>query len=212
MSERVNRKIVVVNQAVNYLTIGYCNAFHQKFDEVVLITGSIHEQGEELDFDIKVDKINKWAERPSSKKFLSYLKDCLLIWWLLMTKYRSYEVFFVSVPPMGYLLNIILPHRFSVLIWDVYPDVFKVMGMQSSHPMYRVWGKLNSISFRKAYRVFTIGEKMKDLVAQYIRRDKVITTPIWSIFQENKKIQKSKNIFIKRQHLETQLSGLAVRH
>ena len=42
-----DRKIVVVNQAVNYLTIGICNEFSKKFDNVSLITGSIHSQGEE---------------------------------------------------------------------------------------------------------------------------------------------------------------------
>ena len=46
------RKIVVVNQAVNYLTIGLCNEFAAKFENVSLITGSIHVQGEELNNNI----------------------------------------------------------------------------------------------------------------------------------------------------------------
>src|SRR5690554_2288829 len=96
-----DRKIVIVNQAVNYLTIGFANAFHQKFEHVVLITGSIHSQGEELNPTIKVKKINQWHERPARKKMISYLKACFWIYWLLSTKYRKHEVFFVSVPPMA---------------------------------------------------------------------------------------------------------------
>lgn len=202
MNKPSERKIVVVNQAVNYLTIGFCNAFNEKFGEVALITGSIHVQGEELAPDIEVTKINKWAERPAWKKMTSYLWACLRIWWLLLTKYRNYEVFFVSIPPMGYLLNIILPHRFSMLIWDVYPDIFKITGMKESHPLYRFWAKLNTISFRKAYRIFTIGEKMKDLVAQYTGRNKIILSPIWSIFQKNKRVDKQENPFIKEHRLK----------
>ena len=87
--------------------------------------------------------------------------------------YRKSEVFFVSVPPMAYLLNIILPHRFSMIIWDVYPDGLKITGMQESHPVYKIWSKSNKISFRKAYKLFTIGDKMSDLLSQYITKYKI---------------------------------------
>lgn len=202
MNNTSDRKIVIVNQAVNYLTIGFCNAFNQRFDNVSLITGSIHVQGEELDPDIEVTKLNQWAERPVWKKMASYLLACFKIWILLLTKYRNHEVFFVSIPPMGYLLNIILPHRFSILIWDVYPDIFKVTGMKENHPLYRIWAALNRRSFRKAYRLFTIGETMKGLVCQYVDREKVVVTPIWSIFQENESIPKEENPFIEEHGLQ----------
>ncbi len=42
MKKIVNRKIIVVNQATNYLTIGFCNAFAAQFETVALISGSIH--------------------------------------------------------------------------------------------------------------------------------------------------------------------------
>ena len=130
MPEKIkDRKIVILNQASNYLTIGFANAFHEKFEDVTLITGSIRVQGEELSPTIKVRKINQWYERPARKKVFSYVRALFSMWWLLLIKYRKHEVFFVSVPPMGYLLNLILPHKFSMVIWDVYPDVFKIRGM-----------------------------------------------------------------------------------
>lgn len=196
------RKIVILNQAVNYLTIGFANAFLNKADEVVLITGSIHTQGEELNGNVKVHYINKWHERPTRKKFLSYLIAMIRMWWLLMTKYRKHEVFFVSVPPMGYLLNLFLPHKFSMVIWDVYPDVFKITGMKESHIVYRLWSKLNKRSFRKAHRVFTISERMADLLEIYVNRDKILIQPIWSIFQENLKHPKENNPFILEHKIE----------
>ena len=182
-----NRKLVILNQASNYLTIGFANAFIKEFDEVVLMTGSVHVQGEDLDSQIKIHSINRWYEKPGFKKIKSYLLAMIKMWWLLMTKYRKHEVYFVSVPPMGYLLNIFLPHRFSMVIWDVYPDIFKITGMQESHPVYRIWTWLNRKSFKKAYRLFTISEKMAELLHKYVDPNKVIVQPIWSIFQENKK-------------------------
>lgn len=190
------RKLVIINQAANYLTVGFANAFSLKADEVVLITGSLHVQGEELNDEVKVHWINKWYESPARKKALSYLKAMLLMWWLLMTKYRKHEVLFVSVPPMAYLLNIILPHRFSMVIWDVYPDIFKITGMAENHWLYKLWARLNKFSFKKAYKIFTISEKMAELIYQYVNKEKVIIQPIWSIFQSNEKKSKEENPFI----------------
>lgn len=196
-----NRKLVILNQASNYLTIGFANAFKKEFDEVVLMTGSVHVQGEALDRQIEIQSINRWYESPASKKMKSYLLAMLKMWWLLMTKYRKHEVFFVSVPPMGYLLNIFLPHRFSMVIWDVYPDIFKITGMQESHPLYRIWAWLNRKSFKKAYRIFTISEKMAELLYEYVSPSKVLVQPIWSIFEENRKVSKTENPFIQEHNL-----------
>ena len=197
-----SRKIVIINQAVNYLTIGICNEFSKQYEVTSLITGSIHVQGEELSETIKVTYIKKWKEEHGIAKIFNYIKATIQIWWLLITKYRSYEVFFISLPPMGYLLNLFCWHKFSMLIWDVYPDVFKITGMQESHLLYKVWAYLNKLSFKKAYKMFTIGERMADLLSVYVPREKLIIQPIWSIFQENKKIPKAENPFVTEHQLE----------
>lgn len=203
MAEKIkDRKIVIVNQAVNYLTIGICNAFYEKFEDVSLITGSIHTQGEELNPAIKVKMINKWVERPAKKKAQSYLTAMWKMFWLLNTRYRKHEVFFVSVPPMAYLLNLLTFQRFSMIIWDVYPDTMKITGMKESHPVYRVWSFLNRLSFKKAYRLFTIGNRMAGLLSRYVDEKKLHITPIWSIFQSNERTAKNQNPFIKEHGLE----------
>lgn len=196
------RKVVVVNQASNYLTIGLVNAFNQRCFKVALITGSIHVQGELLHHSIEVSKIKKWAERPIAKKLYSYIVGTLGIWWLLVTRYRNYEVLFVSLPPWGYLLSLFLRHRCSMIIWDVYPDVFKITGMSERHLVYRVWAYLNKKAFRKAYRIFTIGERMADLLSTYVTRERLLVQPIWSIFQKNKKVARATNPFVAAHRLE----------
>ncbi len=202
MSTSKVRKIVIINQAVNYLTIGIANEFANKFEDVALITGSIHSQGELLNDTIKITYINKWKEKHGFSKALIYLKALFTIWLLLLTKYRRYEVFFISVPPMAYLLNIILFNRFSMLIWDVYPDVFKITGMKENHFVYRLWSKLNYISFKKSHRLFTIGHKMGELLSKYVDYDRIIIQPIWSIFQRNDSIAKENNPFVEKHQLQ----------
>tara|TARA_B100000809_G_scaffold215878_1_gene221271 strand:+ start:468 stop:1613 length:1146 start_codon:yes stop_codon:yes gene_type:complete len=197
-----DRKIVVINQAINYLTIGLCNEFADKFENVSVITGNIHAQGEELNKEIEITYINKWIEAHGIKKAWVYLKALIHMYFLLITKYRKYEVFFVSVPPMAYLLNLIVTNRFSMIIWDVFPDTFKITGMKETNSVYRIWARLNRYSFKKAYRLFTIGDCMADLISTYVEKDKIIIQPIWSIFQDNDKIDKSNNPFIKEHSLE----------
>lgn len=196
------KKIVIVNQAVNYLTIGYANAFFDKFKDVTLITGSIHVQGEELNENIKLIKIKKWQERPPLKKLTSYIIGTIQIYFLLLIKFRNHEVFFISIPPWGYLLNLFIPNRFSMMIWDVYPDIFKIKGMKDEHLLYKFWSFLNKKSFKKAYKIFTIGEKTAELITQYVNRSKITITWIWSIFELSDKISKEENIFIKEHNLE----------
>ncbi len=202
VAQNKNRKIVVVNQAVNYLTIGLCNAFAEEFGQVDLITGSIHEQGEPLSQSVKVTKMNAWVSHSGWKKMFSYIWGCLRIYVLLITRYQKYDVFFMSLPPMAYLLSIVLPNRCSMLIWDVYPDVFKITGMKESNLLYKAWAKLNKIAFKKAYRAYTIGVKMAELLSKYVDREKIQITPIWSIFQSNGKVEKENNPFVLEQQLQ----------
>lgn len=195
----VGRHLVILNQAANYLTVGFANAFNRRFETVALVTGSVHVQGEELDPDIEVRRINRWHERPARKKALSYGLALLRMWWLLMTRYRRHEVLFVSVPPMGYLLNLLLPHRFSMVIWDVYPDTLKITGMRESHPVYRIWAWLNRRSFRKAWRLFTISEVMADALVAYVPRQRLQIQPIWAIFQGGERVTREHNPFVQEQ-------------
>lgn len=202
MSEARPRRLVILNQAANYLTIGFANAFNRRFESVSLITGSVHVQGAPLDGDIGVHLINRWHERPAWRKGLSWLWAMLRMWWLLMTRYRRHEVLFVSIPPMAYLLNLVLPHRFSMVIWDVYPDSLKITGMQENHPIYRVWAWLNRRSFQRAYRIFTISEPMAEMLARYTDQQHLIVHPIWSIFQDNERVASEDNPFVREQGLE----------
>ena len=202
MNKIKDRKIVIVNQAVNYLTIGICNEFATRFEEVSLITGGIHVQGEELNKEISIDYILPWKEEHGWGKMIIYIKALWAIFYKLKWKYKDFEVFFVSVPPMAYLLNILLPNRFSMLIWDVYPDVLKITGMKETHPVYKIWVNLNKKSFKKAYKLFTIGENMADLLSQYVKKEKILIQPIWSVFQKNERLDKQSNPFIKEHQLE----------
>lgn len=190
------RRLVIVNQAANYLTVGFANAFVARGVGVTLLAGSVHEQGERLDERVERARLVRWQQRPIWRKVLAYGSSLLQAWFLLLTRYRSHEVLFISIPPMAYLLALVLPNRCSVLVWDVYPDIFEVTGMSRSHGFYRLWARLNQRAFRRAYRLFTITEPMRDLLGAYVEKDKVKVTPIWSVFSGDEWIPDAQNTFL----------------
>ena len=190
------KKIIIINQAANYLTIGMANAFKAHYDEVLLMTGSVHVQGEALREDIQIVKINQWHDAPAWRKYSSFVEAMVRMWFLLLFKYRTSEVLFVSVPPMAYLLNLVLPNKFSMVIWDVYPDLLKITGIEESHPIYKLWASLNKRSFRKAHTLITISEVMSKTISKYVNLEKVLVQPIWSIFSLADKVEDLENPFI----------------
>lgn len=89
-----------------------------------------------------------------------------------------------------------------MLIWDVYPDAFKVTGMSEKNKIYKLWAQANQRVFKRAYRLFTIGNRMKELLSVYILPEKISVIPLWSIFDGTEKINKNSNPFIKQEELQ----------
>src|ERR1043166_8549716 len=90
-----DRRIVVVNQAVNYLTVGLCNEFVARFSQVSLVTGNVHSQGEELSDLVDVRAICKWREQHGLGKAVLYVRALLQIYFLLLIRYRPALLFAV---------------------------------------------------------------------------------------------------------------------
>lgn len=200
----MSRKIVFINQATGYLTIDIINEFANsgKFDKVALIAGSIRLQDVALSDKVEQCKIALYNRGNPKRKFFSWLKGTLQIFWVLLTKYRSYEVFYITIPPFAYLLSLLLKNRFSVLIFDVYPDVLQIFNISPNHPMYRLWARWNKSLFKRVYRLYTIGDGMANLLERYVPREKIIIIPNWSGLTNVRSIVKTDNIFLKDQGLE----------
>jgi glycosyltransferase involved in cell wall biosynthesis len=198
----MKREIVFVNQATGYLTIDIINEFAKEFDEVALITGSIRVQDIELDSKVKISKIVKYNRGSPIKKFISWLIGTIQIYFLLITKYKKHDIFYITIPPSAYLLSNILPNKFSVLIYDVYPDVLKIYNIKETNWLYKFWSKLNKKLFAKAHKIYTIGEGMAKLIDNYMSRENMSIIPNWSGLTKLQSIDKNENTWIKKNQLE----------
>ncbi len=196
------RKIVFVNQATGYLTIDIINEFAREFDKVAVIYGDIRVQDTDLNLKVLRSKVIEKSRKSNLKRFNRWFIASLQIFWLLLFRYRKYEIFYFSVPPFAYLLSLVIRRRFSILMWDVYPDALIMAGISDRNPVYRVWSKVNMILFKRAYKVFTIGEVLKDQMSRYVIPGKIKVIPLWSGLADCKPIPKTDNPFISEQQLE----------
>jgi len=197
-----DKKIVFVNQATGYLTIDIINEFVHEFDKVAVIYGDIRVQDIDLGPKVIRSKVIEKSRKSNLKRFNRWFIASIQIFWLLIFRYRKYEIFYFSVPPFAYLLSLVIRRRFSILMWDVYPDALIMAGITERNPVYRIWSKANMSLFKRAYRVFTIGEVLRDQMSKYILPEKIKVIPLWSGLADCKPILKENNPFIGEQELE----------
>ncbi len=195
-----NKKIVFVNQAVNFLTVDIVNSFASKYENITLITGNVHAQGTDLDTKVKIDKIIKYNDKSFRTKSYCWTVATIQVFFKLLFRYRKHEVFFVSIPPMSYLTMLLLRNRFTILVWDVYPDTLKIYGIGEKNPLYIFWTWANRKVFKRASNLFTIGDKMSELITRYVAKSKVKIIRLWTTFENFTPVDKSDNFFI-REHL-----------
>ena len=190
------KRIVFINQATGFITIDIVNEFAREFDEVAVIFGDIRVQDVSLDAKVKYSKVIEKSRVSNLRRFNRWFIASVQIFWLLITKYRKFEIFYFSVPPFAYLSSLILRRRFSILMWDVYPDALAMAGVSKKNAVYRIWSSANNILFRRAYRIYTIGDVLKDQMSKYVAHDKIHVIPLWSGLTGCGIVEKAENPFI----------------
>jgi len=148
----MSRRIVFINQATGYLAIDIINQFVSKFDEVALITGSIRVQDIPLHRKVKLSKITRYNRGNNKLKLYSWIIATIQIFFLLLFKFRGYEIFYFTIPPTTYLLSLVIKRKFSILIYDIFPDALKIFKSNDSGFLFRQWQKWNNKLFSKLTR------------------------------------------------------------
>jgi len=194
-------KIVFVNQAAGYLTIDIVNVFALVFDKTALIYGDLRIQDVELDPRVIKSKIKEKTRKSNTARFFRWTIATIQIYFLLITKYRKYEIFYFSVPPFAYLCSLFLRRRFSILMWDVFPDTLKIFNINETSFIYRLWAKTNKLIFKRAYRIYTIGEEQRKLLSCYAIAKEINVINLWSGIRVSEMISKNTNQFVLQNYL-----------
>lgn len=198
----MKKNVVLVNQSTGYLMIDIVNAYAAQYDQVALIAGSIKYSERSLADKVTVDKIIAYDRNSAIRRVFTWLYGTMQILFKLLFKYRRYEVVYVTNPPMSYMLAYFIHRPYSIIVYDIYPEALKNIGITEHHPIYRLWAKWNKRLFAKAQKVITLSEGMGKVLELYVNRSQIKVIYNWSASEKLHPIGKETNPFVKQHGLE----------
>ena len=191
-----SKNLLIINQMSGYLFIDIANYAVQKYNSVVLMTGSLHPLMTDIDKSVKIVYIKKYNRKSVLTRFVSWVFGFVQIAWLIKFRYRNYEVLASSNPPIASWLPLIVPNKTHLVVLDVYPEALSATRMMTeTHFIYRFWEKLNQISYKRFKNIYTLTNGMKDQLAVY-KNEKVHVVPPWP--EKFIKTSQGTNIFIEK--------------
>ncbi len=191
------KKILIVNQNAGYLTTDVANAFCSVYDEVVLMYGRYRANERKLNPKVRIQNTIAYNRVNYISRILTWSLCTMHLSFLLLFKYRKYTVLYYTNPPFSYFNALIFSNPFSVVVFDVYPDILNITGIKKHSVVYRIWSHINTRVFARAERVITLSEGMKKTISAYVQPDKIKVVPIWSASQKFKPIDKKDNPFLR---------------
>lgn len=199
------KQILLVNQSSGYLMVDIVNAFVNsgKYDKVELFAGEIHIRPSVPDKSVHVIKTVKYNKNSMLKRLLSWTGAFLHLLFVVWFRDRNCELFLVSNPPLTTFAPLFTKKKYSILIYDLYPDSLFSQGFVDRDSFVaRWWSKKNRKVFAKAENVFTISDDMRRTVAQYVEDSKIKVVYNWAHNEHLKPVEKADNSFLKNLQLE----------
>ncbi len=192
------KSIVLINQDSGYLMIDIVNHICENYDETTLITGKIIERGTKLNEKVKVKRISEYKRKSLFTKFYSWFVGFFQSLFFVAFKNRNTELFIVSNPPFAVFIPLLFKRKFKLLIFDIYPDVLtNSIPWLKYTPIGFVWSYFNKITFKRADKIYTIGQGLKDTLAVYVKTEKIEVIPLWTNNDFIYAVPRETNIFLK---------------
>jgi glycosyltransferase involved in cell wall biosynthesis len=192
------KQIVFVNQSAGYLMIDIINGFKDTYEERILLTGYLNPRNNKLDKSVKVEKLIKYNRSSTIKRTVTWLWAFLKALFIIKFKYPKSHLFLVSNPPFTALIPLFCNNSFDILVYDIYPDALVEFGyFKKESWIIKIWEKKIRKVYKKARKISTLTEAMKERIAKYVDKEKVNVVPIWTDNAFLKPIPKTENKFLK---------------
>jgi glycosyltransferase involved in cell wall biosynthesis len=183
--------------------IDIANALSVMNFDISLITGRLIVRDNPLGNTVKVRKIIKYDRSSKPMRLITWITAFFQILFIIKTKYRKDYLFIVTNPPFTPLLTLFCRNKFSLLIFDVYPDALIQTGIVGETSfLIKCWRKANKRVFSRADNIFTLTEGMSALLKNYSGEKKIQIMPIWTNNEFFRPIPKDLNPFISEQNLK----------
>lgn len=197
--------MIIVNQTIGHLCRDIANTMANELKEpTTLIFGNTTDrEAQDLDKRICIKKIVRYGNATMLRRITTWVLGAIHMWWKLLWCNRKERLLIFSNPPFSIFLPLFLRNPFSLVIYDIYPDVLVSTGaLGSNNFAIRWWKKVNRRVFAKAEKVYTITDGMADCLAQYIEREKITVVPCWPNTSNIHYVERKNNLFVREHHLE----------
>ena len=134
-----NKELICVNQVSGPLFIDIINTFSQQKINTLLFTGNVESTYTELLKEVPIKKSTSYVKKNIFLKLLTWSMFCIhLFFFLLFIPNKSKKkLLLVSNPPFNPWIGLFYKKCFnlsySVLIYDVYPDILEHHGYLNSN-------------------------------------------------------------------------------
>lgn len=194
------KKLAIINQNSGYLMIDIAHAFSGAGVDVTLIAGRLVQRNIALAANIRFQKIISYNRSSAIKRLFTWGVAALQILFNLWFRFRNHELLIVSNPPFAPLLPLLFKNKFSLLIYDVYPDALtETKVFSAGSPIVKAWFGINQKVYPKAQRIITLSDGMKEVIQKYAGSKEPEVIPIWTDNQFLKPVVRHENSFI-REH------------
>jgi hypothetical protein len=154
--KRDRKEIVYINQSSGYLMVDIINAKESSYHKT-LLAGKIVERNNKLDENVKVRYTIPYNRKNKITRIFTWVWSFIQMLFWVKFKHRHSELFIVSNPPFSSFIPLFCSNRYSILIYDVYPDILTEMGwFKPSSIVISFWQKLNKKVYLSAEKVYTL--------------------------------------------------------
>jgi len=190
-------EIICINHVPGYMMIDISNALAEEYKTVYLLAGEIRKRSKDLAKNVRWIKIPKYNPKNTLSRLFTWVIATIRIFFFVLFKSRKVHLFITTNPPFGVFLPLLLKNRYTILVYDIYPDVlYEYKMLNKNHFIVKWWEKVNVKVLDNAYRLITIGEGMKSKISSYVSPDKIEIISCWTDSEFLKPVPKSKNKFI----------------
>lgn len=201
----MKKSVLLVNQSSGYLMVDIVNAHveSKKYDKVELFAGQINIRPSVPDSSVHVIKTVKYNKDTTLKRLITWIGAFFHLLLVVWKRGKDYYLVLVSNPPLTVFVPLFTHKKFSIVVYDLYPDSLFSQGFIKKDSLIgRWWIRQNRKVFAKAECVFTLSEDMKKAVTQYVSEDKIRIVYNWAHNEHMKPIMKKDNTFLAGQNLQ----------
>ncbi len=196
------KMIVLINQSAGHITDDIVLSLSKRFHVVVTIAGATCRLTSLKCRNVKMERIIPYKRHNTLMRLLTWLIGSLQILYLIIAKYPGAYLLFTSNPPFAPLLALLFRNRFSVLVYDIYPDVLIQHKLFNADGIVvKWWQAANRLLFGKAEHVFVLSMGMKSVIMAYASAAKVKSATLWYNDRAIRNVPKTENAFIAKHGL-----------